>query len=177
MVAELNAELHWGQVPSYVGRSFKSGMARRLRLPPGMLIFTLSNYRVVSSGAGDEVPYFWSPYLPFMGDPGYNGRLELCSSQKLTRAKVFRAMSASADSTEGGGRFAVVAKTRVPVWAFFGQIRSQGGSGTSATARGNIFNPRRTGATRVTAGYQFYIPRLTDPEIIQRVKAHDLIVS
>ena len=175
MAAELNADLQWAGVPEAVKRTFKGARMKRVRLEPGTLLFTLNQRRVLSSSGQADCPVFWSPYKPYLGDPGYAGRLELAASQRLSKVELFRAMSAYS-GYRPGGRFAVVGKLRLPTWGFFGPINQTGRGGTSAKARGNILNIGQTSIKRPSVGYHIYIPGLSDPDFIQRVMAHDLFV-
>ncbi|MEQ8442960.1 MAG: hypothetical protein RIM33_15005 [Alphaproteobacteria bacterium] len=177
-MSTLNSELSPASIPSYVKRSFKNGKMQKVDLRPGMVLFTVSNYpRIDRNGQTAE---FWSPFKKFKHDRGFDARVEAMKLLSGTdRADVFRSLSAFFGK-KPGGRYALVAKLRVPVVGFMGPIRRQGKSAaqiSAATSGGDSGSAAAAapGSGKNLIGYQIYIPGLTSGQTIVRARRIDLL--
>ena len=157
---ELNSGLQWGDVPTYVKKTFKGGSAKHVHLPVGFRLFVLSQYSSLKM-KDEKFSSFFSPRRPFKGDPGLHKRIREAKSSSYNIIDYMRECSAYAEQ-RGGTRYAIELKLKEPVWGYFGVIRRQGGKVKSGGA---------------VKGYHFYIPGLQTPSQIVRQRAHDLIVK
>ena len=184
MDAEVNANTSKGDLPSYVRRSFKNGSLKQVRLPAGMLLFTVSRKPNFNANTADGVPSFWSPYKKYKSDPGFDARVDAAKKGASGAARdIFSDLSAFFGK-HPGGRYAIVGKLKRPAYAFFGPIRRQNKSAaqiSAATSDGNAGGASANtapGAATSAAnliGFQFYIPGLDGERDIVRVKKHDLM--
>ena len=156
---ELNSQLKWSDVPSYVKKTFKGSSAQHIRLDSGFRLFVLSQFSMIKS-KDKRYANFFSPRRPFKGDPGLHERLRKADASPYDRVAYMRECSAFAEAKEGS-RYAVEIALQQPVWGFFGVIRRQGSKVQIAGKR----------------CYHFYIPGLSYPEMFTRVRAHDIIVK
>lgn len=179
MATNLNGELAVEDLPSHVRRSFKGGAPRKLLLPPGTTLFTVSHKQTFNPNSDDGVPAFWSPYKPLRGDPGFEARVQLAKSGGPGADEAFTNLSAFF-GRHAGGRFAVVARLKIGVYGFMGPIRRQGRSAAQVAAATRTGAPStgRTnapGAGKNLVGYHLYIPGLQGDVDISRVRKVDLL--
>jgi hypothetical protein len=168
----LNQDLKYGDLPNYVRKSFK-GSAKLVRLKPGTLIFTLSNKSNMMTGVQRQVTEWWTPADKYHGDPGLKGRAAFAKKYGVDELDVYKDTAAYANK-KSGLRYVVIAKLRVPAFAFYGKIRRQGRVVAIATSRVSVADPGQVKYINAFQGYQFYLPGLDLHKNIKRAKVIDL---
>lgn len=168
----VNEQLKYGDLPSYVKKSFK-GSAKRVRLRPGTLLFTLSNKSNMLSGANRQLTQWWTPVDKYHGDPGYKGRLAFAKKYGVDKLEVFKDTAAYANR-KSGLRYIIIAKLRVPAFAFYGKIRRQGHVVAKVTGSVSAADPGQVRYVSTFQGFQFYMPDLDLHKHIKKAKVVDL---
>lgn len=152
MSAEINADTSLNDLPAYVRKSFR-GSIKKIRLKPGMKIYVLSKRRQIGEGQVEAINPWWSMYDRYKRDTGYEGRTNIAGNSGNKLLQLLKD-TAAYDGKKAGGRYAVVARVRIPMWGFYGIIR-------------------RKGTISKERAYQLYIPNLTE-HAIKRANVHNI---
>lgn len=166
----LNEQNNWGTVGAIVTDeekntqvrdAFRGGQADKVLLPVGTVLYKFNEYPSLVSNKGAISPW-WSPYQPFMHDPGWLAKIEMAKHFQISVKEWGRVTSAIKENWNSLDLLLVIT-LKSEVYAFFGGFASMDRIDKGTDSKRNLTVPGEDsghGARLPGGATQFYIPNL-----------------